>query len=374
MRMVLIQTVRFLSCASILCALAAGCARYPALPDGTVRLMGGEGSAVIERDEVTIPVQELKEAPPEDYLVGPTDILLINTMPNSVSVSMQVSAQPGPQSGTNFGMGPQPAGQLVKVDGSGYINVPLAGRHKVAGLSVGQIQDRLNESLKKYIKDPAAIVEVSKPSSQPLYLIGAFKAPQVYYLDRPLTVIQGMALGGGPDMGTTAGANLRGARLVRNDRIVPVDIYEALMKGDMRYNVWLRGGDTIFIPGIGSTNVFIFGAVSKPGPVPIGNSMITLPQALTAAGFGELSYDSRIRVIRSLSLTRAELLVVDVDKVMRGESLPFVLSDGDIIYVPRGPIGNWNHALGEILPSLQALSAILQPIVQVQYLYRQGYR
>jgi len=370
MQMVLKQTVLLLSYVSFLCVVPSGCARYPVLPDGTVRQMGSGDSAVLEREEVSIPIQEFAEAPQEDYLVGPTDILLVNTMPNAVSVGMQVSAQPGPQSGTNFGMGPQPTGQLFKVDGSGHITVPLAGRIKVSGLTVGQIQDKLNISLKKYVKEPSAIVEVNKPSSQPLYLIGSFTTPQIYYLDRPLTVIQGMALGGGPSVS----ANLRSARLVRDKKIVPVDIYEALMKGDLRQNVWLKGGDTIFVPDKTNTNVFVFGAVKTPGPVPVGNSLITLPQALTAAGFGDLSYDSRVRIIRSLSLSRAELLVVDVDKVMRGESLPFVLNDGDIIYVPRGPIGNWNHAIGEILPSLQALSAILSPIVQVQYLYRQGVR
>ena len=367
MQTVVKQAVRRLAGVVLIVAAVSGCARYPALPDGTVRIMGSSGTAVIEREEVTIPVQELREPPPDDYHVGPTDVLLINTTPNAVAVSMQLTTQGGPQSG--LPAPPQAAGQLYKVDGSGFITVPLAGRLKVGGLTVGEIQEKLNAAIRKYVKEPAAIVEVNKPNSQPLYLIGAFKTPQVYYLDRPLSVIQGMALGGGPDM---ASANLRGARLVRGGKIVPVDIYEALMKGDTRYNVWLRGGDTIFIPGIGSTNVFVFGAVAKAGPVPLGNSMITLPQALTAAGFGDLSYDSRIRIIRSLSLTRAELLVVDVDKVMRGEAVPFVLQDGDIIYVPRGPIGNWNHALGEILPSLQAISAILQPIVQIQYLYKQG--
>lgn len=365
-----ILTARSVILVVAILTIIGGCARYPALPDGTVRIMGGGNSAVVERNEVVIPIQSLQEPPPEDYHVGPTDVLLVNTTPNAVAVTMQLSSQAGPQAGTL--PAPQAAGQLYKVDGSGFITVPLAGRMKVAGLTVGQIQEKLNQAIRKYVKEPAAIVEINKANSQPLYLIGAFKSPQVYYLDRPMSLIQGMALGGGPDMSGPAGANLRGARLIRSGKIFPVDIYEALMKGDLRYNVWLKGEDTIFIPGIGSTNAFVFGAVSKPGPIPLGNSLITLPQALTAAGFGDLSYDSRIRIIRSLSLSRAELLVVDVDKVMRGETVPFVLQDGDIVYVPRGPIGNWNHAIGEILPSLQALSAILQPIVQVEYLYKQG--
>jgi polysaccharide export outer membrane protein len=42
--------------------------------------------------------------------------------------------------------------------------------------------------------------------------------------------------------------------------------------------------------------------------------------------------------------------------------------EGDIVYVPRSAVGNWNQALREMLPSLQTVSAILQPFVQVKFL------
>jgi polysaccharide export outer membrane protein len=61
-------------------------------------------------------------------------------------------------------------------------------------------------------------------------------------------------------------------------------------------------------------------------------------------------------------------MVVDVGGMMRGEALPFQLMDGDIIYVPKNELGTWNDALAEILPSLQAISAILQPFVQIKFL------
>ena len=35
---------------------------------------------------------------------------------------------------------------------------------------------------------------------------------------------------------------------------------------------------------------------------------------------------------------------------------------------PRSAVGNWNQVLGEILPSLQTVSAILQPFVQIKFL------
>jgi len=60
--------------------------------------------------------------------------------------------------------------------------------------------------------------------------------------------------------------------------------------------------------------------------------------------------------------------VVDLSRSLRGEALPFNLEEGDIIYVPRSGIGNWNQALSEMLPSLQAISAVLQPFVQIKFL------
>ncbi len=61
-------------------------------------------------------------------------------------------------------------------------------------------------------------------------------------------------------------------------------------------------------------------------------------------------------------------MVVDFDKILRGDAMPFPLQQGDIIYVPKSGLGTWNDAINEILPSLQAFSALLQPFVSIKYL------
>ena len=38
------------------------------------------------------------------------------------------------------------------------------------------------------------------------------------------------------------------------------------------------------------------------------------------------------------------------------------------LYLPRNTLGNWNQALEELLPSLQTVSAVLQPFVQIKFL------
>jgi polysaccharide export outer membrane protein len=75
-----------------------------------------------------------------------------------------------------------------------------------------------------------------------------------------------------------------------------------------------------------------------------------------------------VRIIRSLTTTTGELLVVDVASIRRGETVPMQLVEGDVVFVPKNAFGTWNDVIAEILPSLQAVSALLQPFVSIKFL------
>jgi len=186
-------------------------------------------------------------------------------------------------------------------------------------------------------------------------------------MDRPLTLLQGIALGNGYDNKS----DISSARLIRDKRTMPVDIHDLLTRGDQRQNVWLKPGDTIYIPDDRDKMVFVFGAVKKNGPVPIPPGGLTLSQAIATAELRDTGHDFKyVRLIRSYSATRGELMVIDFDKILRGEAMSPLLQQGDIIYVPKSGFGTWNDAINEILPSLNAISAMIQPFVQIKYLDR----
>jgi polysaccharide export outer membrane protein len=332
--------------------LLAGCASYSNLPAGT-RLEVTGASPVVAREAVSVPSLEAQEIPSPEYRLGPGDILYVNVNGRPEMGSPVMSS-----SGTILGS---------RIDGAGNLHLPLVGSVAAAGLTVGKLQTKLQELYRRYLTEPWVVVEVADFRSQPVYLLGQFRTGGTYYLDRPMTLLQGLALGGG----LTDAANLKSARLVRDGRTQPLDIRELIEQGGVRQNVWLQPGDTIFVPDDRNQNVFVFGAVSKPGPVPMPNGSLNLPQALAAAGAGEISGQTdQVRIIRSLSATRGELMVVDMTRIMEGDALPFPLVEGDIVYLPRSAVGNWNQAIGEILPSLQAVSALLQPFVQIHLLTR----
>ncbi len=348
------------------CLVASGCTQYTNYPSGTVRLAESpETSAVVERkvEYVPAPVEKLEYTPPSEYRIGPTDVMMVTVEGEGAAVfgiapPPSVAAAPGVQT-----PGAKPIGH--QVDEKGYITIPLAGRVKVGGLTVGEAQEQIEKKMKKYIKEPSVIVEITQKKSQPIYLIGQFKASGVYYLDRPTKLVQGVALGKGPD----TSANLHLARLVRDKKIVPVDIYALLQEGDVRQNIWLKGGDTIYIPDVKARSVFVFGAVKTPGQVlmPSGGPL-SLPQALAIAGLDSTQYYRYARIIRSISTTKGELMVVDIDKIMNGTAAPFMLSEGDIVYVPTSRVANWNAALNDLLPTLNTISGILTPYVDLKFM------
>jgi polysaccharide export outer membrane protein len=343
--------------------MLTGCAMYRDVPAGTVKQIPA-GDAVVKANsaivtEETVTVLPLNEpAPAQEYIVGPGDVLFIN-----VSGKPEFSSLSTTSSYSELGKVQAPSGS--RVDGSGNIHMPYLGEIQVGGLTLTQSQNRILEVAKKYLNDPWVVVEVGEYKSRPLYLLGQFRNSGTFYMDRPLNLLQGIALGNG----YSSDADITSARLIRDKKTAPVDVNDLLTKGDQRHNVWLKPGDTIYIPDNKSRLVFVFGAVKKGGPVVIPPGGLTLPQAIATAELRDVGHDFRyIRIIRSLSATSGELMVVDFDKILRGEAMPLFLQQGDIVFVPKSGLGNWNDAINEILPSLQAFSTLLQPFVSIKYL------
>lgn len=331
--------------------ILSGCTRYENYAAGTLLDINDPGAGLVEVENLSVSAPVDDGPAITEYIIGPGDVLSVY-VPGMVERTARVS-----NSGTDYGG--------FRVNSDGTIFLPHVGRVEVAGLSVTQLQEKLVGIFKAFIKNPVLTVEIIEFKSQPLYLLGQFNQPGVHYLDRPTQLLHGLALG----RGLNVAANLRGARLVRNDRIQPVDIYELLHRNDLAQNIQLRPGDTIYVPGNEDQRVFVFGAVGRSGAVSMSKGRLNLVEALAQAGIDQKPYNhTQVRIIRSLSPTRGQLMVVDLGQVMNGMLMPMQLMDGDIVYVPKTQLGGWNEELQEILPTFQAFGAILSPFVQIKYL------
>ena len=66
--------------------------------------------------------------------------------------------------------------QPYRIDGDGFIDLPVLGRIQAAGVSVEKLEANLEEAMKKYVKVPQVTLTVVQFSSEPVFFVGAFKS------------------------------------------------------------------------------------------------------------------------------------------------------------------------------------------------------
>jgi len=298
---------------------------------------GTDAPPVIEHEMVSVDSLARGEAEPL-YRLGAGDRLAIN-----------VFGEPGMEN------------LIVQLDGSGEIQMPMLERVKAAGLSLSELQDKLKQGYEAHFLDPWVVVQLQEPLSRPLYLLGEFNQPGIVHMTGATNIIQALGAGRGLSMK----AYTRGARLIRADQIVAVDIHALLNQGHLDQNVWLEPNDTVFVPNQADLRIFVLGAVQQPGAQEFSNAALTLGEAIARSGGprrGEAQMH-QVRVIRTHSPVSGELFVVDFTRILEGESMDMALQPGDIVYMPVNGIGGWNDVIEAISPTILLFSRALDPFV-----------
>lgn len=288
------------------------------------------------------------------YLLGPSDVIAINVYQHP---NLDI-----PQPSLNSSVG----GAMITSDGS--VDLPLIGSIHIGGLTLGQAQHMIASAYRRYIKNPKVAVQLVQAQSLRYYLLGAFTNPGIKYPTHPLTLLDALALGGSVDI---PNADLYQAYVAQGSQKLPVDLHALLVDGNLQQNIPLASGDSIVIPSSTTENAFVFGSVTKPGAIQFESGRLTLLQALSEAKLDLSSYTtarlSQVHVIRSHG-QNAEFIVVNANAIMNGKAPPFLLEPGDIVFVPPNAVATWNEVLSELLPSLQTVSSVLNPFVQIEYL------
>ena len=300
----------------------------------------------------------------EPYRVGPGDSLLVAVY-NHPELSI------APYAGTSLdGQGGRLAGLVI--DNDGTIQFPLIGSVRVAGKTSDELRKYLEQELAPYVKEPKVTVQVVFAGSIRYYLLGQFSSPGLKHSDRPVRLLEAMALGGSVVLDR---ASLRTAYVARGGKRLPIDFRRLVIEGDLGQNIKLQSGDVILVPDKSSEQAFVFGAsaggTARGGAIPFVNGRLSLLQALAQAGFGYREQAqgrlSSTHVLRSEG-DRGRLFIVDAAKIMNGEAGQFDLAPGDVVFVPPTALTTWNEGLAQLLPTLQTVSGLLTPFVQIKYL------
>ncbi|HEX41275.1 MAG TPA: hypothetical protein ENN81_04355 [Phycisphaerales bacterium] len=128
-------------------------------------------------------------------------------------------------------------------------------------------------------------------------------------------------------------------RLIR----IPAD---KLLAGDPRYNVVIQPGDSIHVPVDIIGECLVMGNVNRQGYINITGRPMTLKMAVAAAGgLGPLAWPKRCEVIRRIGEKKEEIVLVDLDKIAKGEQPDFFIKPNDLINVGTDPSSRWRFVL-----------------------------
>lgn len=182
-----------LFCLLLLVLLLSGCAMLgtymdPQNPAPSYRVNGRSVKVQLTQLTPTWLVENDQSEPA--YRVGPYDILnvIVFNHPELTTPTTQMTT-------------PGQSGLLVSSDG--MISFPFAGTFKVAGLSIPQIQNRIEKRVSRYIRNPQVSVRVAVFRSQEAQVLGETGLQkQIPLTDRPTSLLDALNMAGGTSVST----------------------------------------------------------------------------------------------------------------------------------------------------------------------------
>ncbi|MFQ6079976.1 MAG: SLBB domain-containing protein, partial [Thermodesulfobacteriota bacterium] len=247
--------------------------------------------------------------------------------------------------------------RTVEIRDDGMISFPLLGNLKAAGLTVPELQLVITERLKEFMRKPQVDIQIEEYRSQRVFVLGEVgelrieEYPGYVPLKGKTTVLEAIAMAGG----LKRDADLRGAYVIREREISPVDFYRLINEGDLGQNIELKPKDTLYIPSIRDKVVYVVGEVNRPRLVPVGLEGLDISGAIAQAGDFKISArKGDVKVIRG-GLKQPTVISINFNRILQGDPHENIrLYAGDIVFAPASILGEWNKIVRLLSPSLNS--------------------
>ena len=237
----------------------------------------------------------------------------------------------------------------VRIDPSGNIDLPIAGRVHAAGLSAEQLKTELEHRLAREVRKPEVTVEIVEYGSQPVTVLGAVNHPGVLQLSGRKSVAEILSMAGG--LSPTAGPYINISRQAKwgsiplqnakadstgSFAVATVKVQPLLAGTSPTDNILIRPHDTITVPN--AEMVYVVGAVKKPGSFTLNErESVSVLQALSMAeGLGSTPKPQNSKILRTVAGSgEREEIPVDLKKILAGKGEDQALRANDILFVPE---------------------------------------
>ncbi len=278
-------------------------------------------------------------------------------------------------------MGALASGPLRLAD-DGLVDLPMVGTMNLAGLTVEQAQDLLNNQYKRYLLNPAINLQVLSQHPLRVYAQGAVNHPGVLISGKNTqpdskdhATLGSMEAGGGVSRfylsdaliqagGLRQDADYRDIQIHRSfpsEQVLHVNLWELFQHGASGQDLPLQERDVITVAempraellgsddwktmsriniSVGRFQVNVIGAVKQPGSYPVGVKDTVLSAIAQAGGFAAQASQRNVYLLRANSvgqIFKKRINASDARLLGKGKATWVSLLPGDLIFVDDSP-------------------------------------
>jgi protein involved in polysaccharide export with SLBB domain len=206
--------------------------------------------------------------------------------------------------------------------------------------------------------EPGDRVVVPSPLKE-INVLGEVQNPSRYMVKMETTLLDALSLARGAKKES---ADLYTAYIARNKQIIPVNLKRMLDFGDMSQNWFMEDGDILYVPNSDEKKYFVLGEVAKPGVVYYKDPVDVIEAIAQGGGFLVSAQRRQVVVVRG-DLRSPQIYEVNMLAMLEGRNFErFSLQKGDIVFIPRTYIADWNVFVNQLIPTAAA-AALLNTIL-----------
>jgi polysaccharide export outer membrane protein len=232
---------------------------------------------------------------------------------------------------------------------NGYVTIPDIPPLLVAGLTLEEAKKEIQNAFQNEIQDVEVFVTYKDRLSRKVDLIGHVQFSTLP-VDGKIRLYEILSKAHVP-----LHANFFSSYVLRNGKMLPIDLHRLIQEGDMSQNIVMRGGDKVYIADPTDAKVIVMGEVLSPRPVNLPYGTMSIREAIVQAG--GIPYTGNrncIQVIRG-SLVCPKIYLLHWEEIVQLPNDSLLLMPGDTVYVSETPITQWNRFISQLLPSISGV-------------------
>jgi protein involved in polysaccharide export with SLBB domain len=221
--------------------------------------------------------------------------------------------------------------RILRVGPAGDLVLPDVGRLSVAGLTLKEMETRVRERMRPFVRGQGFDISLYRPRRFRLYVTGEVVNPGTVTLQAPVRASEAIEAAGGVS-GTGA---RRGIQIRRGADTLLVDLFLASRGGALDADPLVFESDVLYVPPQGR-RVEIFGAVTHPGRydfVP-GDRWSTLVAAAGGILPGAVLTDATVERFDATGASERSTARLDEALAAPGSAADATLREGDRLFIP----------------------------------------